>query len=201
MARVILMGAAIALAPFFADAQIPQKSVMFIYSGERTVAGLSAERTLASAAVIDLALERALRQELQGNLYQYSEHIDTMRLDDASYVRDVHNLLRSKYRGRSLDLIFVFGDVAVDFVSKHRASFFPEVPVVFSTADPVSVMPNSTGITTPIRQRKVLETALQYSRTPGRLRSSPGARPTTSTTCDRRERSSNHTKIALHSRT
>ena len=161
VARVILMSAAIALAPVFADAQIPQTSVMFVYSGERTVAGQSADRNLASAAVFDLILERALRQALQGNLYYYSEHVDTMLLDDASYVRDVHNLLRSKYRGRPLDLIFVRGDVAVDFVSKQRASFFPEIPVVFLTADPVPVMPNSTGIVTPIRQRTVLETALR----------------------------------------
>ena len=53
------------------------------------------------------------------------------------------------------------GDVAVDFVWKQRASFFPEIPIVFATADPVPVMPNSTGIMTPIRQRKVLETALR----------------------------------------
>ncbi len=84
-----------------------------------------------------------------------------MRLDDPSYVRDLHNLLRSKYRGRPLDLIFVMGDVAVDFVWKQRASFFPEIPIVFATADPVPVMPNSTGIMTPIRQKRVLETALR----------------------------------------
>ena len=100
-------------------------------------------------------------KQLEGNLYHYSEHVDTMRLGDPTYVRDVRNLLRSKYEGRPLDLIFVFGDVAVDFVSKQRASFFPEIPIVFSTADPVPVMPNSTGITTPIRQRRVLETALR----------------------------------------
>ncbi len=155
------MSAALALAPFSAAAQLPQKSVMFLYSGERTVAGQSADRSLANAAIVDLRIERVLRQELQGNLYYYSEHVDTMRLDDASYVQDVQNLLRSKYRGRPLDLIFVRGDVAVDFVGKQRASFFPEVPIVFSTADPVSVMPNSTGIVTPIRQRRVLETALR----------------------------------------
>ena len=161
LALVILIGAALALAPFPAAAQIPQKSVMFVYSGERTVAGHSAQRNLAGTAVIDLTIERALRQALQGNLYHYSEHVDTMRLNDASYVRDVHNLLRSKYRGRPLDLIFVMGDVAVDFVWKQRASFFPEIPIVFATADPVPVMPNSTGIMTPIRQKKVLETALR----------------------------------------
>ena len=144
-ARVILIGAVLALAPFLAGAQIPQKSVMFLYSGERTVAGHSAERILANAAIVDLTLERVLRQELQGNLYHYSEHVDTMRLDDASYVRDVHNLLRSKYRGRPLDLIFVRGDVAVDFVWKQRASFFPEIPIVFATADPSPSCPIPPG--------------------------------------------------------
>jgi hypothetical protein len=104
---------------------------MFLYSGERTVAGQSADRSLANAAIVDLRIERALRQELQGNLYYYSENVDTMRLDDASYVQDVQNLLLSKYRGRPLDLIFVRGDVAVDFVGKQQTSFFPEVPIVF----------------------------------------------------------------------
>ena len=159
--RVILIGAVLALAPFPASAQSPQKSVMFLYSGERTVAGRSTERIPGNAEIVDLTLERVLREELQGNLYHYSEYVDTMRLDDASYARDVHNLLRSKYRGRPLDLIVVKGDVAVDFVSKQRASFFPEIPIVFATADPVPVMPNATGIMTPIRQKKVLETALR----------------------------------------
>ena len=130
---------------------------MFLYSGERTVAGRSAERMLANAAIVDLAVERALRQELDGYLYHYSEHIDTMRLDDADYVRDVQNLLRSKYRGQPLDLIFVRGDVAVDFVRAQRTSFFPEIPIVFATADPVAVMPNSTGIVTPIIFRCIAE--------------------------------------------
>jgi signal transduction histidine kinase len=161
LARLILIAAAICVASLPAGAQTPQKSVMFLYSGERTVAGRSAERMLANAAIVDLAVERALRQELDGYLYHYSEHIDTMRLDDADYVRDVQNLLRSKYRGQPLDLIFVRGDVAVDFVRAQRASFFPEIPIVFATADPVAVMPNSTGIVTPIRQRRVLETALR----------------------------------------
>ena len=161
VARVTLIGAAIALGSFSAGAQNPQKSVMFLYSGERTVVGQSSERVLTNAAIVDLTVERVLRQELQGTLYHYSEFVDTLRLNDASYVRDAHNMLRSKYRGRPLDLIFVRGDVAADFVSKQRASFFPETPIVFATADPVPFVLNSTGITTPVRQKKVLDTALR----------------------------------------
>jgi signal transduction histidine kinase len=149
------------LIPLVVRAQDPPKSVLLVYSGERDVAGYSAGRLVSGAAVVDLALERILRTRLGGNLYHYSEYVDTTRLGDPAYVKDVQNLLRSKYEGRQLDVIFVFGDVAVDFISKHRADFFPAIPVVFSAVDPVVSMPNSTGIVNPISQRKVLDTALR----------------------------------------
>ncbi len=152
--------AALALSPLAAGAQGPQKSVLLVYSGERNVAGYSAGRLLSGPAVLDLALERILRTQLGGNLYHYSEYVDTTRLSDPSYERDVLSLFRSKYEGRRLDVIFVWGDVAANFISRHRASFFPEIPIVFNAADPVAAMPNSTGIVNPIRQKKVLDVAL-----------------------------------------
>ncbi len=138
-------------------AQDPPTSVLLVYSGERNSAGYSAEKDVSFAA----ALERTLRTRLEGNLNFYPEHVDTTRLGDPIYVQSIRSLLRSKYEGRQLDLIFVFGDVAVDFISKQRADFFPAIPVVFNTADPVVAMPNSTGVTTRISQRRVLETALR----------------------------------------
>jgi hypothetical protein len=132
-----------------------------VYSGERDVAGYSAGRLVSGQAVFDLALERILRTRLEGSLYHYSEYVDTTRLSDPSYVQGVQSLLRSKYEGRQLDVIFVLGDVAVDFISKRRADFFPTVPIVFSTVDPVVTMPHPTAIVNPISQRKVLDTALR----------------------------------------
>jgi PAS domain S-box-containing protein len=149
---------ALALVHFDGRAQVAQKSILLVYSGE---SGQSAGGYVSPAALVDLALERIVRTRLGGNLLYYSEHVDTTRLGDPSYVQDVRSLLQSKYADRKLDLIFVFGDVAVEFTSKHRATFFPETPVVFGRADPHGAMPNSTGIVGPISQRKVLETALQ----------------------------------------
>ena len=155
--RLILACAALALVATNARAQAPQKSVLFVYSGESayTVGGLASP-----IAVLDLALERRLRAGLGGALLYYSEHVDTTRLGDAAYVKDMRSLLVSKYASRKLDLIVVFGDVAVDFVSRFRAAFFPEVPIVFGTTDPVAAMPNSTGVRGQVSQQKVLDTAL-----------------------------------------
>ena len=151
------MCAALLSTPLAVRAQDPPTSVLLVYSGERNAAGYSAEKDVSFAA----ALERILRTRLEGNLNFYPEHVDTTRLGDPIYEQSIRSLLRSKYEGRQLDLIFVFGDVAVDFISKHRADFFPAIPVVFNTADPVVAMPNSTGVETRISQRRVLETALR----------------------------------------
>ena len=111
--------------------------MLLVYSGE---SAYSAGGVVSSIVVLDLALERVLRKELGGNLL-YSEHVDTTRLGDPGYVRDIRSLLHSKYALRKPDLIFVFGDVAVDFISKDRANFFLEIPVVFGAVDPSSRCP------------------------------------------------------------
>ena len=104
--------------------------------GERTVSGLSAVRNASGVSVIDVTLERIVRENLDGNLYHYAEFVDATRMADPAYADALHAMLRSKYIGSRLDLIFVMGDLAYSFVSRYRASFFPETPVVFSTSRP-----------------------------------------------------------------
>ena len=156
----LVVGAGIVLAGSVGHAQVPQRSVLLVYSGERTVSGLSAVRNASGVSVIDVTLERIVRENLDGNLYHYAEFVDATRMADPAYADALHAMLRSKYAGSRLDLIFVMGDVAYSFVSRYRASFFPETPIVFSTADPVRVMSNSTGILTPVNIKATLDMAL-----------------------------------------
>jgi signal transduction histidine kinase len=142
-------------------AQDPTKSILYLYSSERDVAALSANRPVSAQIAIDHELERILRAQLGGSLYQYSEHIDPARLEDAEYVEDVLGVLRSKYQPLALDVIVLMGDTVVSLIAQHRADFFPAVPVVFSTADPVPRMSNATGVLSPMSQLRVLGTALQ----------------------------------------
>ena len=153
---MIVVSAALALVPVLSFGQAPQRSVLVVYSGE---SGYSTGGTVSSMALVDVAIERMLTARLDDLLY-YSEHIDTTRLQDQAYVEDVGSLLRSKYADRKLDLILVLGDVAADFVAKQRAGLFPDVPVVSFSADPVAAIHNATGVVGPIKQRKVLDTAL-----------------------------------------
>ena len=124
------------------------------------MSGLSAVRNASGVSVIDVTLERIVRENLDGNLYHYAEFVDATRMADPAYADALHAMLRSKYIGSRLDLIFVMGDLAYSFVSRYRASFFPETPVVFSTSDPVRVMSNSTGILTPVNIKATLDMAL-----------------------------------------
>ena len=158
IARVLWVG--ILLVGSAAHAQIPQRSVLLVYSGERTVSGHSAVRNVSGVSVIDVTLERIVRQDLDGNLYHYSEFVDATRMADPAYADALYDLIRSKYGGSRLDLIFVMGDVAYSFVARYRPSFFPETPIVFSTSDPVRVVSNSTGIRTPVNIKDTLDMAL-----------------------------------------
>ncbi len=157
---VVVVWAGIVLAGPVGHAQVPQRSVLLVYSGERTVSGLSAVRNASGPSVIDVTLERIVRENLDGNLYHYSEFVDATRMADPAYADAVHDMIRSKYAGSRLDLIFVMGDVAYSFVSRYRATFFPETPIVFSTADPVRAVSNSTGILTPVNIKATLDVAL-----------------------------------------
>ena len=165
------------------------------------MSGHSAVRNVSGLSVIDVTLERILRQNLDGNLYHYSEFVDATRLADPAYADALHDMIRSKYATSRLDLIFVMGDVAYSFVSRYRASFFPETPIVFSTSDPVRVVSNSTGILTPIIVRDSLDMALSLDPGIDHVAVVAGASPYDRYTKARHGISSSRSKAASRSRT
>ena len=182
-------------------AQIPQQSVLLGTREKGRCRAIRPSGTCRAWPVIDVTLERIVGDNLDGNLYHYSEFVDATRIADPAYTDALHDMLRSKYGGSRFDLIFVMGDVAYSFVSRYRGSFFPETPIVFSTSDPVRVMSNSTGILTPINIKGHPGHPALY-RSPASLtsRSSPVRRRSIGTTKPRRGISSSRSKAASRSR-
>ena len=95
MARALWVG--ILLVGTIGHSQIPQQSVLLVL-GERTVSGHSAVRNVSGVAVIDVTLERIVGDNLDGNLYHYSEFVDATRIADPAYTDALHDMLRSKSR-------------------------------------------------------------------------------------------------------
>ena len=91
--RRVIVCAALMLTPLAVCAQGPPKSVLYVYSGERNVAGSSSETQETGRILFDVTLERLLRTGLDGNLYHYSEFVDSTRIGDPSHAQDVLNLL------------------------------------------------------------------------------------------------------------
>jgi PAS domain S-box-containing protein len=61
----------------------------------------------------------------------YVEYMDTKRVDDEGYLRQLADLYQHKYRARPLDLVLSCDDHALDFAVHNRERLFKDVPLVF----------------------------------------------------------------------
>jgi signal transduction histidine kinase len=95
--------------------------------------------------------ERELPTLLAAGLGQvidyYTEYFDANRFPHPQYEAVYVDFLRQKYAGKHFDLLLMMGDVAMDFVSRHREELFSGTPAVFySLVPPLSRPANSTGL-------------------------------------------------------
>jgi signal transduction histidine kinase len=96
-------------------------------------------------------LPRLLADGLGERVDFYIEYFDFARFPQ-SELEDTHlELLRRKYEGKRLDLLILIGDVAIDFMTRHRNVLFGGAPAVFySHSTPRSRLPNATGLVNPL---------------------------------------------------
>src|SRR5580765_410776 len=91
----------------------------------------------------------------------YTEYFDANRFPHPQYETVYVDFLRQKYAGRHIDLLLMMGDVAMDFVSRHREELFPGTPAVFySLVPPLSRPDNSTGLVNALHFGPSLDLAL-----------------------------------------
>jgi len=96
-----------------------------------------------------------------GNTLYYSEHVDTTRLSDAEYVRDIRSLLRSKYAGAQARSDLRVRRRGGRFHLEGPRQLLPRDTGGLRYRDPVVAMPNSTGVVGRVSQARVLDTALR----------------------------------------
>ena len=78
----------------------------------------------------NLELDRGLREMLAHSVELSAEFLDYPRFDSESYVRALTTFLREKYALRPPAVLVVVSNEALDFLLRHRAELFPQVPVV-----------------------------------------------------------------------
>src|SRR5215471_21213536 len=91
----------------------------------------------------------------------YTEYFDANRFPHPEYETVYVEFLRQKYAGKRFDLLLLMGDVAMDFVSRHRDELFPGTPAVFySLVPPLIRAANSTGLVNTLHFGPSLDLAL-----------------------------------------
>lgn len=112
-------------------------------------------------------LFRSISEKFQaeGNIDLRIEYLDTKRVNNELYLRQVYLLYQYKYRDANLDLVMSSDDAALNFLFKYGDELFPRVPVVFAGAnffDPNRLVDhkNYTGISEEADIQGTLETAL-----------------------------------------
>jgi len=91
----------------------------------------------------------------------YTEYFDANRFPHPEYETVYVDFLRQKYAGKHFDLLLLMGDVAMDFVSRHRDELFSGTPAVFySLVPPSGRFANSTGLINTLHFGPSLDLAL-----------------------------------------
>ena len=60
------------------------------------------------------------------------EHLDTKRFPHPEHLLFIKQYLKNKYKGKTLDLIFVLDNSALNLMTRYRDELFPGVPLVFA---------------------------------------------------------------------
>jgi signal transduction histidine kinase len=107
----------------------------------------STRRDAPMSIVGDRELPRILEEGLKEVIDYYSEYIDLGRFPEPGYQAAFGDFLQVKYQGHRFDLVVAIQAAAVEFVSKHQTTLFPDTPVVFLvTSRPAHGITNSTGV-------------------------------------------------------
>ena len=99
------------------------------------------------------------------NLEYYPEYMETTRFPGKR--QDfLHDYLRQKYDGRSIDVVVATADIPLNFLLQYRADLFPNSPIVFLATtsrgkETLSAGPGITGIIHQSTYRETLELALK----------------------------------------
>ena len=117
-------------------------------------------------ALINPTIQSALKDRWKSGLQIYDESLDHLRIPDEKYDAEMLQLLKRKYEGVHLDLIFAIGPPALRFLVKHQGELFLNTPIVFLSTDQsrvadLSLSSNITGVSAKVEVAPTLDLALR----------------------------------------
>jgi signal transduction histidine kinase len=99
------------------------RNLLVLYSNNRLVPGNVA---------VDRGLRVGLKSDAGSPVHMYSEFLDLPEFSGATYEAMMTSYLHEKYDAHRPDAIVAVSDEAFDFVMRHRAELFANVPVVYT---------------------------------------------------------------------
>jgi|GEM_PF-1015490 len=126
----------------------------------------SFEPYLPYSIAINQSIRSAMEADETFSMDFYTEYLDLARYSEEDYPKRLLEILRHKYSKKSLDLVFVMLNPALDFVTKHPQELFSDIPIVFCTIDESQIKerglsPNITGVLMQMDPKGTLDAALR----------------------------------------
>ncbi len=120
---------------------------------------------------IELGIESVLDQENYELIYDY---MDSKRVPDPSYIKDVYEQMTIKHSKSHYDIIVVSDNNAFNFIQKYGDSIFGEIPVVFCGLNNIEqyngeIADNITGITENMDMSATIDLAMMHNQSLKRL--------------------------------
>jgi len=110
-----------------ADETVAPKTVLVLF--EET-------RGLAAVADTDEAIRSTLQASSSLPIRVYTEYLGLSWFPEEARELALRDLLQKTYAERRPDVVIVWGTGGLNFVLRHRAAMFDEVPIVFCAVDP-----------------------------------------------------------------
>jgi ABC-type uncharacterized transport system substrate-binding protein len=154
---LLLASAVSLLAPIAFTQTIRPKRVLVLYWDNKEFPG-------------NLRFEESFKAQLQlgqrDDLEYYPEYFEFSRFPEDNHIKSFHKHLQAKYSDRAIDVVVASADAPLDFLLQHRATLFPNSPIVFVAKDlPSAGMAanpaNATGIHYENAYRETLHLAVR----------------------------------------
>jgi PAS domain S-box-containing protein len=125
----------------------------------------SFEPYLPYSIMINQSIRSAIEADETFSIDFYTEYLDLARYSEEDYTKRLSDLLSHKYSKKSLDLILVMLNPALDFITKSSRGLFSDTPIVFCTIEKSQIegrdlSSNITGVAMDLDPKGTLDAAL-----------------------------------------
>ena len=125
----------------------------------------SEDHYVPAVTLVNQSLRTTLKNGSPSHIQVFYEAQDSFRIANEKYEQELGALLRRKYDGETMDLIYALGPPALRFLLNHQGELFSGTPIVYLATDQRRVTDlklgsNVTGVSGRVELKPTLELAL-----------------------------------------